>query len=165
MVLPIIRAGMAIAKKGVKKYKDKKRKKEDEKLIKEFGARDAKEARQLKKLDDEAREEARREMATPEYKRQRRRDLDATILRTYRKSKEFPEGAKNLKEAKEMDRQVERALRRRGPTYSAIPPSPMKKGGKVKSKVKKMRAGGPVGNGKKKADGIAIRGKTRCKMR
>lgn len=40
-----------------------------------------------------------------------------------------------------------------------------KKGGKVKSKVKKMRAGGPVGNGKKKADGIAIRGKTRCKMR
>ena len=41
----------------------------------------------------------------------------------------------------------------------------MKKGGKVKSKVKKMRAGGPVGNGKKKADGIALRGKTRCKMR
>ena len=40
-----------------------------------------------------------------------------------------------------------------------------KKGGKVKSKVKKMRAGGPVGNGKKKADGIALRGKTRCKMR
>ena len=40
-----------------------------------------------------------------------------------------------------------------------------KKGGKVKSKAKKMRAGGPVGNGKKKADGIALRGKTRCKMR
>lgn len=38
-------------------------------------------------------------------------------------------------------------------------------GMKAGGKVKKMRAGGPVGNGKKKADGIALRGKTRCKIR
>ena len=156
-MLPIIRAGMAIAKTGVKKLKNKKRKKEDEKLIKEYRARDAKEARQLKKLDDISREEVKKEMATPEYKRQRKRDLDATALRMFRRSKEFPEGARNVKEAREISRQLENELKKEtGPTYSPIPPSPMKKGGIVKAKKKTTR--------KFRGDSIARKGKTKGRM-
>ena len=40
-----------------------------------------------------------------------------------------------------------------------------KRGGKVKPAVKKMASGGMVSNASKRADGIATKGKTRCKMR
>jgi hypothetical protein len=40
-----------------------------------------------------------------------------------------------------------------------------KRGGKVKSPVKKMASGGMVSSASKRADGIATKGKTRCKMR
>jgi hypothetical protein len=43
----------------------------------------------------------------------------------------------------------------------------LKRGGSVKKAmpVKKMASGGSVSNPSKRADGIAIKGKTRCKMR
>jgi hypothetical protein len=41
----------------------------------------------------------------------------------------------------------------------------LKKGGKVKPEMKKMAFGGSVSNASKRADGIATKGKTRCKMR
>jgi hypothetical protein len=40
-----------------------------------------------------------------------------------------------------------------------------KRGGKVKPPVKKMASGGMVSSASKRADGIATKGKTRCKMR
>ena len=40
----------------------------------------------------------------------------------------------------------------------------MKRGGAVKAKVKKMASGGSVSSASKRADGIASRGKTKCKM-
>ena len=40
-----------------------------------------------------------------------------------------------------------------------------KRGGKVKPAVKKMASGGMVSSASKRADGIATKGKTRCKMR
>jgi hypothetical protein len=40
----------------------------------------------------------------------------------------------------------------------------MKRGGAVKAKAKKMASGGSVSSASKRADGIASRGKTKCKM-
>jgi hypothetical protein len=43
-------------------------------------------------------------------------------------------------------------------------PAGMKKGGVVKKKTKKMASGGKVSSASKRADGCAIKGKTRGKM-
>jgi hypothetical protein len=42
--------------------------------------------------------------------------------------------------------------------------NPMKKGGMVKKAVKKMASGGMTSSASKRADGIATKGKTKCKM-
>tara|TARA_R100001510_G_scaffold31686_1_gene28338 strand:+ start:690 stop:1172 length:483 start_codon:yes stop_codon:yes gene_type:complete len=153
----LIRGGILLGKAikaGRKALKKRRKEKEDKELIKEFKARDAKEARQLKKLDDEANKKAREEIATPEYKRQRKRDLDATTLRMFRKSKENPTGAKNLEEAKQMAKETDDFV---ADTLSNKRKSDFryKKGGKVKAKTK------PKATKKFRGDGIAKRGKTK----
>lgn len=66
-------------------------------------------------------------------------------------------------EMRRMRRQVEddKALRRMGEAYDRAAPDTMKaKGGKIKGYAQ----GGSVGNASKRADGIAQRGKTKCRI-
>lgn len=66
-------------------------------------------------------------------------------------------------EERRMRQQVEddRMMRRMGEAYDRAAPESMKaKGGKVKGYAQ----GGSVGNASKRADGIAQRGKTRCRI-
>ena len=138
MIDKIIRGGMAVGKAGKKAvdaYKKRRKEKGD-----------------LKKLTKEQNEAVEKLMGDASYKKQRQRDLDATVLRMFRKSKENPTGAKNLEEAKRMAKETDDFI---ADTLKRKSDLRYKKGGKVKTKTK------PKTTKKFRGDGIARKGKTK----